>query len=84
MEKLIREQFGVLMYQDGKGQVINRAEYLRWKFRDLKQVSARELELGTAPPGTARISVANVCSQNETLTDLFLFSSRWCSLLRPL
>ncbi|XP_076664400.1 transient receptor potential cation channel subfamily V iav [Andrena cerasifolii] len=38
VEKLIREQFGVLMYGDGKGQVINRAEYLRWKFRDLEQV----------------------------------------------
>lgn len=39
VEKLIREQFGVLMYNDGKGQVIKRAEYLRWKFRDVKQVS---------------------------------------------
>ncbi|XP_031843575.1 transient receptor potential cation channel subfamily V iav isoform X2 [Nomia melanderi] len=38
VEKLIREQFGVLMYADGKGQVINRAEYLRWKFRDQEQV----------------------------------------------
>ncbi|CAK9825541.1 Transient receptor potential cation channel subfamily V member 6 [Anthophora retusa] len=38
VEKLIREQFGILMYCDGKGQVINRAEYLRWKFRDLEQV----------------------------------------------
>ncbi|XP_017759650.1 PREDICTED: uncharacterized protein LOC108550418 [Eufriesea mexicana] len=38
VEKLIREQFGILMYADGKGQVINRAEYLRWKFRDLEQV----------------------------------------------
>ncbi|XP_076481511.1 transient receptor potential cation channel subfamily V iav isoform X4 [Bombus vancouverensis nearcticus] len=38
VEKLIREQFGVLMYADGKGQAINRAEYLRWKFRDLEQV----------------------------------------------
>ncbi|XP_020287782.1 uncharacterized protein LOC109856664 [Pseudomyrmex gracilis] len=38
VEKLVREQFGVLMYADGKGQVINRAEYLRWKFRDLEQV----------------------------------------------
>ncbi|XP_046142105.1 uncharacterized protein LOC114873115 isoform X2 [Osmia bicornis bicornis] len=38
VEKLIREQFGVLMYANGKGQVINRAEYLRWKFRDLEQV----------------------------------------------
>lgn len=39
VEKLIKEQFGVLMYNDGKGQIINRAEYLRWKFRDTKQVS---------------------------------------------
>lgn len=38
MEKLVREQFGQLMYQEGKGQVINRAEYLRWKFRDHEQV----------------------------------------------
>ncbi|XP_017798463.1 PREDICTED: uncharacterized protein LOC108579435 [Habropoda laboriosa] len=38
VEKLIREQFGILMYGEGKGQVINRAEYLRWKFRDLEQV----------------------------------------------
>ncbi|XP_011863860.1 PREDICTED: uncharacterized protein LOC105559855 isoform X3 [Vollenhovia emeryi] len=38
VEKLIREQFGILMYADGKGQTINRAEYLRWKFRDLEQV----------------------------------------------
>ncbi|XP_076282451.1 transient receptor potential cation channel subfamily V iav [Lasioglossum baleicum] len=38
VEKLIREQFGVLMYANGKGQAINRAEYLRWKFRDIEQV----------------------------------------------
>ncbi|XP_018406237.1 PREDICTED: transient receptor potential cation channel subfamily V member 4 [Cyphomyrmex costatus] len=38
VEKLIREQFGILMYMDGKGQTINRAEYLRWKFRDLEEV----------------------------------------------
>lgn len=38
VEKLVREQFGILLYADGKGQVINRAEYLRWKFRDLEQV----------------------------------------------
>ncbi|XP_025075486.1 uncharacterized protein LOC105432571 [Pogonomyrmex barbatus] len=38
VEKLIRDQFGILMYADGKGQTINRAEYLRWKFRDLEQV----------------------------------------------
>lgn len=38
VEKLVREQFGMLMYADGKGQIINRAEYLRWKFRDHEQV----------------------------------------------
>lgn len=27
------------MYQDGKGQIINRSEYLRWKFRDCEQVT---------------------------------------------
>ncbi|XP_044754337.1 uncharacterized protein LOC123313493 [Coccinella septempunctata] len=39
VEKLIRDQFGQLMYQDGKGQIINRSEYLRWKFRDYDQVT---------------------------------------------
>lgn len=39
VEKLIREQFGQLMYNEGKGALINRAEYLRWKFRDMQQVS---------------------------------------------
>ncbi|XP_071443343.1 transient receptor potential cation channel subfamily V member 5 [Hetaerina americana] len=38
VEKLIREQFGVFLYADGKGQVINRAEYLRWKFRSQTEV----------------------------------------------
>lgn len=27
------------MYADGKGEVIKRAEYLRWKYRDQGQVS---------------------------------------------
>lgn len=27
------------MYQEGKGQIINRSEYLRWKFRDHEQVT---------------------------------------------
>ncbi|KAI4461982.1 transient receptor potential ion channel protein [Holotrichia oblita] len=39
VEKLIKEQFGQLMYGEGKGQIINRAEYLRWKFRDHEQVA---------------------------------------------
>lgn len=38
VENLIREQFGVFMYNNGKGQMINRAEYLRWKYRDNKEV----------------------------------------------
>ena len=38
VEKLIREQFSILMYKDGNGQVISRTEYLRWKFRNVKQV----------------------------------------------
>ncbi|CAG9124850.1 unnamed protein product [Plutella xylostella] len=37
-EKLIREQFAAYMYAGGRGRVINRAEYLRWKFRDQEQV----------------------------------------------
>ncbi|GBP72549.1 hypothetical protein EVAR_9694_1 [Eumeta japonica] len=37
-EKLIREELAAYMYAGGKGQVINRAEYLRWKFRDQEQV----------------------------------------------
>lgn len=37
-EKLMRETFAAYMYAGGKGRVINRAEYLRWKFRDQEQV----------------------------------------------
>jgi len=39
VEQLIRDQFGVFMYNDGKGQVINRAEFLRWKYRDHTEVT---------------------------------------------
>ncbi|XP_037932563.1 uncharacterized protein LOC119667344 [Teleopsis dalmanni] len=39
VEQLIRDQFGIFMYNDGKGQVINRAEFLRWKYRDHTQVT---------------------------------------------
>lgn len=38
VEQLIREQFGVFMYFAGKGQMINRAEYLRWKYMDNSSV----------------------------------------------
>lgn len=41
VEKLIREQFGILMYREGRGQIISRTEYLRWRFRNQKHV--REL-----------------------------------------
>lgn len=39
VEELIREQFGVFMYKSGKGQIINRAEYLRWKYMENAEVS---------------------------------------------
>lgn len=39
VEELIREQFGVFMYKGGKGQSINRAEYLRWKYMENAEVS---------------------------------------------
>jgi hypothetical protein len=38
VEELIRDQFGVFMYKGGKGQVINRAEYLRWKYMENAEV----------------------------------------------
>lgn len=41
VENLIREQFGVFMYKGGKGQIINRAEYLRWKYKDNTEVNMR-------------------------------------------
>ncbi|XP_041970712.1 uncharacterized protein LOC121727076 [Aricia agestis] len=37
-ERLIREELSAYMYAGGRGRVINRAEYLRWKFRDQEQV----------------------------------------------
>uniref|UniRef100_A0A8D9AWS3 Transient receptor potential cation channel subfamily V member 6 n=1 Tax=Cacopsylla melanoneura TaxID=428564 RepID=A0A8D9AWS3_9HEMI len=37
VEKLIKEQFGVLMYNDGLGQVIDKTEYLKWRYRDSDQ-----------------------------------------------
>lgn len=41
VEQLIREQFGVFMYNSGRGQIINRAEYLRWKYMDNHEVRGR-------------------------------------------
>lgn len=42
-ERLIREEFSAYMYAGGRGRVINRAEYLRWKFRDQEQVDFSKL-----------------------------------------
>jgi len=44
VEKLIKEQFSVFLYSEGKGQIINRSEYLRWKYRNQAQV---KLQIGT-------------------------------------
>ncbi|XP_054273420.1 transient receptor potential cation channel subfamily V member 6 [Macrosteles quadrilineatus] len=48
VERLIKDQFGILLYNDGKGQMVNRAEYLRWKFRDIHQV-ALPIEASLSP-----------------------------------
>lgn len=42
VEKLIKEQFSVFLYSEGKGQIINRSEYLRWKYRNQAQVKSRK------------------------------------------
>jgi len=38
-ERFIVEKLPGLMYNNGKGQVINRNDYLRWKFQNRKHVS---------------------------------------------
>ena len=38
VEKMIREQLGGLMYNNGKGELITRTEYLRWKYRNNEKV----------------------------------------------
>jgi len=40
-ELFIVEKLPGLMYNNGKGQVINRNDYLRWKFQNKKHVSFR-------------------------------------------
>lgn len=47
VEEFIREQFSIFMYNDGKGQRINRSEYLRWRFRNQNQVMNRYFKLIT-------------------------------------
>ena len=34
----IREKLGFMMYNNGKGEVITKTEYLRWKFRNNQKV----------------------------------------------
>ena len=38
VEKMIREKLGGLMYNNGKGELITRTEYLRWKYRNNQKV----------------------------------------------
>lgn len=38
VESMIRDQFGTFMYNNGKGHTINRAEFLRWKYSENKEV----------------------------------------------
>lgn len=42
-EKFIVEKLPGLMYNYGKGQVINRNDYLRWKFQNRKHVRKKNL-----------------------------------------
>lgn len=48
VENFIREKFGQLVYADGKGQVVNRGEYLRWRFRDAEQL-VMPIDLSRSP-----------------------------------
>jgi hypothetical protein len=48
-ERFIVEKLPGLMYNNGKGQVINRNDYLRWKFQNRKHVR-RYLNMYTAEP----------------------------------
>ncbi|CAB3379374.1 Hypothetical predicted protein [Cloeon dipterum] len=38
VEKLLKEKYSIYLYGEGKGQIINRSEYLRWKYRNQAQV----------------------------------------------
>ena len=44
VEKTIREQLGGLMYNKGKGELITRTEYLRWKYRNNEKVKALSIQ----------------------------------------
>ena len=35
MERLVMEEFGVFMYNGGRGMEVTRTEFLKWKFRNV-------------------------------------------------
>ena len=39
---MIREKLGGLMYNNGKGELITKTEYLRWKYRNNEKVIMEE------------------------------------------
>lgn len=38
-EDLLKEQMPMLLYRKGEGQIVTRADYLKWKYRGKRQVS---------------------------------------------
>lgn len=42
MERLILEEFGVFMYNHGRGKEITRTEYLKWKYRKVPKDQVRK------------------------------------------
>ncbi|XP_031621236.1 transient receptor potential cation channel subfamily V member 4 isoform X2 [Contarinia nasturtii] len=72
VESLIREQFGTFMYNNGKGQLINRAEYLRWKYMDNKEVVIPiEASLSQHDPlAKCSLHLAIAYSNNSLVADL--------------
>ena len=43
VEKLIREQLPMFLYNNGEGQTISRSEYLKWRYRNENQVIYNKL-----------------------------------------
>ena len=52
----IREKLGFMMYNNGKGEVITKTEYLRWKFRNNQKVSFKKIYI-----------YLNLCPQELTI-----------------
>ena len=49
----IREKLGFMMYNNGKGEVITKTEYLRWKFRNNQKVFLKKKSLFKNVPSRA-------------------------------